>query len=117
LELVAREPSRLILIDQLSVPNPVADPAVMLGGKRVLVATGYEEVAFPPSAVARENKALWLRWQSSGFGDERLGLRLARNADLLITTIPIRSASWRLVAMFGDVAVYRSIPRAGNMAS
>ena len=117
LELVAREPSRLILLDQLSIPNSVADPAVMLGGKRVLVASGYEEVAFPPSVVAQQNKALWLRWQSSGFGNEELGLLLARQADLLIAAVPIRSASWRLIAVFGGVAVYRSIPRAGDLAS
>jgi hypothetical protein len=114
LDLVARESSRLILLDQFSISNSVADPAVMLGGKRVLVATGYEEVAFPPSAMARKNKALWLGWQSSGFGDEELGLRLAQNADLLIAAASVRSASWRLVTVFGDVAVYRSIPRAGR---
>jgi hypothetical protein len=111
LELVARQPARLILIDELSIPSTIADPAVMVGGKRTLVASGYEEVVFAPSAAARENKAAWLEWQRGGHGDEALAVRLADGADLLIAASAVRSPSWSLLASFGDIAVYRSIRR------
>ncbi len=116
LELVAREPSAAIVIDQFSIPNTVTDPAVMLGGKRVLVGSKYDEIAFPPSAAAKENNALWLGWQSGGFTDEALGRQLAERADLLIAEPEIRSASWQAVGTFEHAAVYRSVPRGGNGA-
>jgi hypothetical protein len=116
LELVAREPAAAIVIDQFSIPNAVTDPAVMLGGKRVLVGSKYDQVAFPPSAAAKENSALWLGWQSSGFSDEALGRQLAEKADLLIADPEIRSPSWHAVGTFGKAAVYRSVPRGGNGA-
>ena len=108
LELVAREPARLILLDELSVPSSVADPAVMVGGKRTLVASQYQESVFSTSAVARENKAVWLAWKGGGYADERLAARLADEADLLISASAIHSAAWSLVDTFGDVRVYRS---------
>jgi hypothetical protein len=111
LELVAREPASLILLDELSVPSTTADPAVMLGGKRTLVASGYEELVFAQSPAAKANKAAWLDWQRGGFTDEALAARLADGADLLIAASPVRSPSWRPVATFGSVGVYRSTRR------
>ncbi len=107
LELVARQPSLLVLIDQFSIPNPVVDPAVMLGGKRVLVASGYEQVAFPPSATAKENKALWLAWQHSGFSDDALGRLLAERAE---------SVDRRPPAPFGVVAGGRHVWPSGRVS-
>jgi hypothetical protein len=118
LEFVARQPARLILLDQFSMNNLVVNPAVMLGGKRVLAWSAGEEMGFRQSPVARENKALWLAWCNSDFEDESLGARLAEWADLLIAIPRVQSASWSLVARFGEVAVYRSTLRSGSaMAS
>jgi hypothetical protein len=109
LELVAREPARLVLLDGLSVPSTIADPAVMLGGKRTLVASGYEEMVFAPGPAAKAHKSAWLAWERGGYADEALAARLADAADLLVAASSVRSPSWSLVATFGDVGVYRSL--------
>jgi hypothetical protein len=117
LELVAHYPSRLVLVDELSMPYPMVDPAVMLGGKRVLVPSAFEEMVSPPSVAGSQSKALWRAWQSSRFGDETLSLRFAEKADILIAASLVRSPSWRPVATFGEVTVYCSIPRQNSPAS
>jgi hypothetical protein len=114
LDFVEREPSRRILLDELSIETPVSDPAVMLGAKRVLVGGSYEDVAFPPNDAARANRDVWLAWKGGAFSDPTASLRLAEHADLLIvrSALPAASADpWRLVARFGDIAVYRSTRR------
>jgi hypothetical protein len=114
LDFVEREPSRLILLDELSIEIPTCDPAVMLGAKRVLVGGSYEQVAFPPKDGALANRDVWLAWKSGGFSDATASRRLAEHADLLIMGAPLPATSadpWRLVARFGSVAVYRSTRR------
>ncbi len=100
-----------ILLDTVGLESEVANPAVMIAERRVLLASRYEEILNIGNALAAGRKAEWRRWQMSGFADTEPGRQFASQADYLVLTGILKHEDWREAAAFGDVHVYQSLRR------
>ena len=101
-------PPDSILIDGISVDFDVANPALMIGGRRVLVGAAHERTERMMTPTDRRHLASWESWRRGGFLDDRPGGELARNSDILLVDGEVVSQYWERVRSFGSVRVYRS---------
>lgn len=109
LEFIQHLDSQLILLDEFSLNYRVCNPAMLVAGKRVLIGSGYERVAFPSSQTSTSNLEIVQAWMKNQHSDDHLSGKIARVSNILISGAnPLNSNHWLLLSSFGDVYVYQS---------
>lgn len=110
--LKSESPQDSIVINSLGLDNPMGDPTIIIGARRVYLPSAY---AVQTDARNRDlfesRRREWDAWCQSDFRDEGLAKNFARAADFLIIRRPIDNDHWVNESIIGDVHLYRSAIR------
>jgi len=110
--LKSESPQDSIVINSLGLDNPMGDPTIIIGARRVYLPSAYAVQTDAGNRDTFESRRReWDAWSQSDFRDDGLAKNFARAADFLILRRPIDNDHWINESIIGDVHLYRSALR------